>query len=134
MFKVSKKPTSITCQIYIKLTIKTPEQCLVLLLLTLKICSFDSTVTIAEFERINVGWAWETLVSMFSVTVRNIFIVCKGVSSPTPIQNYPSPISENPPSPPSPPPPTLLANPSSQALLINRNSTVKLSSINTIHV
>ena len=33
-----------------------------------------------------------------------------------------------------PHPPTLPANWSSQVLLINRNATVKLSSINTIHV
>ena len=39
MFKVSKKNTR-TCQMYSKWTIKTPEQCLVLLLLTLKIFHF----------------------------------------------------------------------------------------------
>ena len=38
MFKVIKKHTRITHQIYLKLTIKTPEQCLVLLYLTSNIC------------------------------------------------------------------------------------------------
>ena len=64
-------------------------------------------------------------------------IVCKWLSTPQvkiihPINGIPSP-------PPTqflkiPHPPTLLANPSSQVFLINRNATVKLSSINTIHV
>ena len=52
-----------------------------------------------------------------------------------------NPLFENHPPPPflkisHPPscPPTLPANPSSQVFLINRNATVKLSSINTIHV
>ena len=41
------------CQIYSKLTIKTPEQCYVLLLL----------MNIAAFEQINLSWACETIVS-----------------------------------------------------------------------
>ena len=52
-----------------------------------------------------------------------------------------NPLFENHPPPhflkshiPPPAPPTLPANPSSQVFLINRNATVKLSSINTIHV
>ena len=51
------------CQIYSELTIKTPELHLVLLLLTLNIFALYSTVTNAEFEKINADWAWETLVS-----------------------------------------------------------------------
>ena len=56
MFKVSKKkkqqnPNRTTCQIYSKLAIKTPEQCLVLLLLTLNNFALYFTVLIAEFEQ-----------------------------------------------------------------------------------
>ena len=72
MFKVIKKHTRIIYQIYLKLTIKTLEQCLALLLLTLKHVSFDCTVIIAEFKQTNVSWAWETTASMFSVIVGNI--------------------------------------------------------------
>ena len=58
----------------------------------------------------------------------NIIIVCKRVSTPpSTITRIPS-ISWNPPFP------TLLTNRPSQDVLINRNATVKLSSINTIHV
>ena len=59
-------------------------------------------------------------------------LVHKGVSSPTfhpPIFRIPLPHFLK-----SPHPPTSPANPSSQVFLINRNGTVKLSSINTIHV
>ena len=62
-------------------------------------------------------------------------IVCK-VVSPPPFQNHHPPITSIPPTPPFrkiPHHPTLPANQSSQVLLIDRNATVKLSSINTIH-
>ena len=48
-----KKRTRTMCQICSKLTVKTPEQHQVLLLL----------MNIAEFEQINASWAWETIVS-----------------------------------------------------------------------
>ena len=61
----------------------------------------------------------------------------KGYHSPlvlrTPFQNHP-PITRIPPFLKIPHLPTLLANRSSQVFLINRNATVKLSLINTIHV
>ena len=63
MFKVSKKNTRTTCQIYSKLTIKTPKQRLVLLFLTWISFAFYSTVIIADVEQANAGWAWETIVS-----------------------------------------------------------------------
>ena len=62
-------------------------------------------------------------------------IVCVGVStSPPPFQNHPSPLLGSPPFFKIPHPPTSPANRSSQVFLINRDATVKLSSINTIHV
>ena len=60
----------------------------------------------------------------------NYNIVRKGVSTPPPLP----PFQNNPPITRIPHPPTLPANPSSQVYLINKNATVKLSSINTIHV
>ena len=63
MFKVSKKSNRATCQIYSKLTIKTPKQRLVLLFLTWISLAFYCTVIIADVEQANVGWAWETIVS-----------------------------------------------------------------------
>ena len=62
MFKVSKKHTKTTCQIYQKLAIKTPERHLILLLLILYFALY-STVKIAEFEQTNAGWDEETVVS-----------------------------------------------------------------------
>ena len=64
-------------------------------------------------------------------------IVRKWVSTPSfqKFQNHP-PITRIPPLPPFlkiSHPPTLLANPLFQVFLINRNTTVKLSWINTIH-
>ena len=49
MFKVRKKNTRTSCQIYSKLTIKTPKQRLVLLLLTY--IAFYSTVIIADVKQ-----------------------------------------------------------------------------------
>ena len=69
------------------------------------------------------------------------YIVSKGVSTPPPptLFKIPSPPKKNRipqflkiPIPP--PPPTLPANQSFQVFLINRNATMKLGSINTIHV
>ena len=62
MFKVSKKHSKTTCQIYQKLAIKTPERHLVLLLLTLYFALY-CTVKIVELEQANAGWAWEKVVS-----------------------------------------------------------------------
>ena len=55
MFKFSKKKkhTKIVL-IYLKLTIKTPEPCLLFQLLIYFL--LYSTVIIAEFEEINAGW------------------------------------------------------------------------------
>ena len=69
------------------------------------------------------------------------YIVSKGVSTPPPtLFKIPSPPKKNRipqflkiPIPP-PIPPTLPANQSFQVFLINRNATMKLGSINTIHV
>ena len=58
------------------------------------------------------------------------FIVHKGYQPPPP----PPPDLPTPSHPPPPPPPTLPTNQSSQVFLIDRNPTVKLSSMNTIHV
>ena len=44
-------------------TIKTTEQHLVLLLLTLNIFCFYSKINVAEFEQVNAGWTSETVVS-----------------------------------------------------------------------
>ena len=63
-----------------------------------------------------------------------IQIVRKGVSTSPPYFKIISPITRIPPFLKIPHPPTLPANQSSQVFLINRNATVKLSSINTIHV
>ena len=49
MFKVKKKYTRTTCQIYLKLPITYFE--------------LYSTVNIAELEQINVGWTWKMVVS-----------------------------------------------------------------------
>ena len=69
------------------------------------------------------------------------YIVSKGVSTPPPpFSKFPPPQKKigfpnflKSPSPP-PIPPTLPANQSFQVFLINRNATMKLGSINTIHV
>ena len=63
-----------TRQIYSKLAMKTPEQHVVLLLLTFNIFHTFFTVNIAEFAQKNVDWVWEMVVSdnVFSVTERNI--------------------------------------------------------------
>ena len=47
--------------IYLKLTIKTPEPCLLFLLLIYFL--LYSTVIIAEFEEINAGWVWGYMIS-----------------------------------------------------------------------
>ena len=60
-------------------------------------------------------------------------IVLKGISTLPSFQNY-SPVTRIHSFLKIPHPPTLSANPSSQVFLTNRNTTVKLSSINTIHV
>ena len=62
MFKVSKKHTKTTCQIYQKLAINTPERHLILLLL-MWYFALHSTVKIAEFEQTNAGWDEETVLS-----------------------------------------------------------------------
>ena len=62
------------------------------------------------------------------------FIVLKGVSTPPPHFKIIPPVTKIPPFLKIPHLPTLLTNQSSQVFLINRNATVKLSSINTIHV
>ena len=67
MFKTSKKThthihTRTTCQIYFKLTIKTQERRLMLLLLTTH-SALNSTVIIVEFDQINASLTWETIVS-----------------------------------------------------------------------
>ena len=64
-------------------------------------------------------------------------IVCRRVSTPPHLKIIPPHFLKpviHPPPPPPPPPPTLLTNLSSQVFLINRNATVKLTSVNTIHV
>ena len=72
-------------------------------------------------------------ISLISL-VRVWLIVRKGVSTPFSFQNY-FPITRISSYPIShPPSPTIPANRSSQVFLINRNATVKLSSIDTIHV
>ena len=53
MSKVSKKNTKTTCQIYLKLTIKTPRQCFYSQLWTY--FALHSTVNIAEFKQMSVG-------------------------------------------------------------------------------
>ena len=76
---------------------------------------------------------WQNIVCQFSLVCKCLFffiIVRKEVSTspPHPISKSSSPFLNILHSP------TWLANPSSQVFLINRNATVKLSSINTIHV
>ena len=70
-----QKNTRATCQIYSKSTIKTPERCLVFLW---KYFALYSTVIIAEFEQINAGWGWETIVShnkfAFSICRKSIVL------------------------------------------------------------
>ena len=62
-----------------------------------------------------------------------IIIVCEGVPTPLPFQNYP-PLLGSPHFLKSPTPPILPANWSSQAFRIDRNATAKLDSMKTIHV
>ena len=66
MFKVSKKIYiyiyTLEQQIYSKLAIKTQEHHLMLLLLTIHF-AHNSTVIIVEFDQINAGLAWETIIS-----------------------------------------------------------------------
>ena len=67
--------------------------------------------------------------------LQHLSIVHKGVSTPPPIsKSSPSLLGSPLPFPNIPHPPTLPANWPSQIFHINRNATVKLSSINTIHV
>ena len=66
---------------------------------------------------------------------RSQVIVFKGVSTlPPPISKSSPPLLGSPPFLKIPHSPTLLANWSSQVFLINRKGSVKLSSMNTIHV
>ena len=71
MLKVSKKKKmkerkthiyTLEQQIYSKLAIKTQEHHLMLLLLTTHF-AHNSTVIIVEFDQINAGLAWETIIS-----------------------------------------------------------------------
>ena len=65
----------------------------------------------------------------------NLTKFTKGYKPPAPYQNHsPSPITRIPPFLKIPHPPILPVNWSSQVFLININATLKLSSINTIHV
>ena len=61
--QTNKQNTRTMCPVYPKLTLKTPKQCLVLLLLTLNIFWHYYIVIITEFEQIDGGWVWETIVS-----------------------------------------------------------------------
>ena len=63
IFRISKKHTRRTRQIYSKLVIKAREQHLLLLLLTLAYFTIYSTVNIAEIKQIDAGWARETVIS-----------------------------------------------------------------------